>query len=221
MDLAAQDLTLAGGLDIQGKLVFPDGYQLTLAAPFIRVQGKLHMTSTKIPNGVEDVKFLLTGTDETLTKFTPHDNNAMACDGECSVGKKPIVVAGGELEIQALPENTTTWLPLYDIATDSAAETLAPDAYDSYQAPPGMDGCNNSTGVYIPDVSALMGSLGANVNYVDGRLLVQNRTSSRYILHVDLKDFRHCLSSSRTYLLTARFKLIKPGAPTLTEVRQS
>jgi len=222
MDLAAPNLTLAGGIDIQGKLVFPDGYKLALNAPFIRVQGELQMTSTKIPNGEEDVKFVLTGTNEAITKFIPAGNNVDKCDGQCTVGKKPIVVAGGKLVIQALPSNTPTWLPLYDVATDSTAETLPEEFYDSYKAPPVINGCD-SEGIYIyedfstPVGSTFVGTLGTNVTYANSRLLVHNRTSSRHMLQVDLKDIRRCLQPNRTYLLTARLKLTKPGA-TLTEV---
>jgi hypothetical protein len=226
MDLPDDTLDLTGGLDIQGKLVFPDGYKLTVNAPFVRVQGELHMTSTKIPNGQEDVKFVLTGTNEDLTKFTPTDNNAEACDGECSVGKKPIVVAGGKLVINGLPGDFPSWVPLYDIATASTAQSLPPDEYDSYQAPPTIDGCD-SEGKYIfqdfstPPASNFIPTLGSNVTYTDDScLLMDNRKSSRHILYVDLKDVRHCLQESRTYLLTARVKLTRQGA-TLTEVRQT
>jgi hypothetical protein len=228
MDLSDVTLDLTGGLDIQGKLVFPDGYKLTLKAPFIRIQGELHMTSTKIPNGQEDVKFVLTGTNENLTKFTPAGNNVEACNGQCSVGKKPIVVAGGKLVINGLPsaDDFPSWVPLHDIATASSAQSLPADEYDSYQAPPVIDGCD-SEGKYIfqdfstPAFSNFMPSLGSNVTYTDDScLLMDNRKSSRHFLYVDLKGIRHCLQESRTYLLTARVKLMRQGA-TLTEVRQT
>ena len=134
MDLSAPNLDLLGGLDIQGKLVFPDRYKLTLKAPYVRVQGELQMTSTKIPNGEPDVKIVLTGTDEELTKFIPADSNSEACaDDDCSVGKKPIVVAGGKLNIQALPTRLSTWVNLYDIATNSTAASLLPGEYGYYK----------------------------------------------------------------------------------------
>lgn len=49
--VSSPKLTLAGSLDIQGKLVFPDGYKVVLEAPYVRVQGELHMYRKKIPNG--------------------------------------------------------------------------------------------------------------------------------------------------------------------------
>lgn len=114
MDIAGQ-LSLAGGLDIQGKLVFPNGAKVTLRAPYVRVQGELHMFSNKIPNGKEDVKFIIYGVDETVTSFVPADSNRGACGGfACSAGKKPVVVAGGKLVIEALPPDFPTWVNVYD-----------------------------------------------------------------------------------------------------------
>lgn len=121
MDIAGQ-LSLAGGLDIQGKLVFPDGNKLTLRAPYVRVQGELHMFSSKIPNGQEDVKFIIYGVDETVTSFVPADSNRDVCGGfACKAGKKPIVVAGGKLVIEALPAEFPTWLNIYDVIDANVA----------------------------------------------------------------------------------------------------
>ena len=144
MDFAASPtLFLQGGLDIQGRLIFPDKYKLTLEAPYIRVQGELDMYSTKIPNGEPDVKIVLTGTDEELTKFIPADSNSEACAGDvCSVGKKPIVVAGGKLVIEALPPNFPSWVNLYDVVgenclvvTDSVSEPLGYRLSSSHYIP--------------------------------------------------------------------------------------
>lgn len=122
-------LTLEGGLDIQGKLVFPDAYkyQLTLQTPYIRVQGELHMYCTKIPTGEPDVKVVLTGTDEQVTQFLPAESNSQECGGQpCTVGKKPIVVAGGKLVIEALPSEFLTWVNLYDVVrTDSSEDRVS------------------------------------------------------------------------------------------------
>ena len=144
------------------------------------------MTSSKIPNREENIKFILTGINEQTTKFTPHESNIDKCNGECSVGKKPIVVAGGKLVIAALPPNTLTWVNLHDIATDSTADTLLPQDYNSYKPPPIIDGCDSKR-IYIhegfsgPAGSYFMPSLGTNVTYANSRLLVHNRTSSRHI----------------------------------------
>jgi G8 domain len=98
MDLAGSSLYLLGGLDVLGKLVFPDGYMLNLQATIIAVQGELVMTASKPVDGAPQVKITMIGNDDTMT-FTPIDVNANACPGTstCAAGKKAIVVAGGKV----------------------------------------------------------------------------------------------------------------------------
>ena len=98
MDLASSSLTLQGGLDVLGKLVFLDGYKLTLSSTMIAVQGELDITASKSVDGSPNVKFVMIGNDDKMT-FTPIDTNALNCNGTstCAIGKKGIVVAGGKL----------------------------------------------------------------------------------------------------------------------------
>lgn len=98
MNLGGGSLQLLDGLDIQGKLIFPNGYRLNLTSTAIVVQGELEMTSLKLVNGVPDVVFTMIGS-LTNTTFTPVDVNANACRGvsTCTMGKKAIVVAGGKI----------------------------------------------------------------------------------------------------------------------------
>ena len=63
-------LELQGGLDIIGMLVFPDGTKSTIRTPFIFVQGKLSMKSTKVVNGDPDLRVVLYGTKDVI--FNPH-----------------------------------------------------------------------------------------------------------------------------------------------------
>ena len=97
MDLAGGSLALLGGLDVNGKLVFPNKYKLKLSTTMIAVQGELQMTSSKPVNGSPDIIFTMIG-DANMT-FTPIDVNANKCKGlsTCGVGKKGIVVAGGKV----------------------------------------------------------------------------------------------------------------------------
>jgi hypothetical protein len=101
MDYTKTDqLDLLGGIDIQGRLVFPDGYQIIITTPMIVVQGELIMTSSKPINGTPDVKIIMIGQNNKQT-FTPIYNNANACNfgsATCTVGKKAIVVAGGKVK---------------------------------------------------------------------------------------------------------------------------
>lgn len=66
------------------------------------------------------------------------------------MGKKPIVVAGGKLVIEALQPDTPTWVNLYDVSTASSAKTISADKYDSFQAPPTIQGCD-AEGKYIDE----------------------------------------------------------------------
>jgi G8 domain len=99
IDHAGATLELRGGLEIIGKLVFPNKYRLNLSTTTIIVQGELQMTSSKPVNGVPDVTITMIGSNDALT-FTPIDRNSNACNGAstCTVGKKSIIVAGGKID---------------------------------------------------------------------------------------------------------------------------
>lgn len=135
MDHAGPMLTFSLGLDIQGKLVFPESYSLHVVAPMIVVQGELDIYAKEKPvDGEEQVVFTMIGEDEEQT-FTPINENANKCRGEptCVAGKKAFVVAGGVVDIQAIPERTPTWTLLQDMTSDDTivvqnAENWAPGA---------------------------------------------------------------------------------------------
>lgn len=109
-------LVLPFGLDIQGRLFFRwhqyDEDKLTIVTPFILVQGELKMRAHKNAVGsVPNVKILLTDGDSggpgAPTSFIPAGSNKFACSVDessgspdpCIVGSKPIVAAGGKLNI--------------------------------------------------------------------------------------------------------------------------
>jgi hypothetical protein len=96
MDHPGPVLTLQDGIDIQGKLVFPDNYSLMVQTTSIVVQGQLDMTSTKLVDGTSTIRIRMIG-DNKLQTFTPIGENAGACGGDCVIGKKAIVVAGGKV----------------------------------------------------------------------------------------------------------------------------
>ena len=103
----SSSLLLLGGIDIHGKLVFPDtgdsGTNISITTTMMIVQGELSMTSIAKPiNGQPNIHITLIGQDVNQT-FTPVDNNAMACSitttpMPCKIGKKAIVVAGGKIK---------------------------------------------------------------------------------------------------------------------------
>lgn len=94
-------LTLTLGMDIRGKLVFPDDYSLTLHTALIAVQGQLHIStaSTQAPvNGNPSIRIVLTGQDDQF--FVPVGENKNVCDkgALCNAGKKGLIVAGGQVD---------------------------------------------------------------------------------------------------------------------------
>jgi len=97
MDHGGETLSLLDGLEIYGKLVFPDGYKLEVETTMLSVQGELEMTALKPVDGSPQVIFTMIGDDDET--FTPIGENIEACDGErmCSTGKRGIVVAGGRV----------------------------------------------------------------------------------------------------------------------------
>ena len=119
MDVVGGTLDLLGGLDVMGKLVFPDGYQLHLTSPIIAVQGELVMTATKTVDGIPNIKLTMIG--DVSRSFTPIEINANACNGvaTCNAGKKGIIVAGGRLNIHGIPNDTPAWTKLYDVVGTS------------------------------------------------------------------------------------------------------
>ena len=92
-----QNLTLAQGLDIQGKLVFPDGFTGTMHTASLTVQGQLEMLSTGPVDGAPRIHIIMIG-DQAQT-FAPIGENAAKCGsgGSCNVSRKAITVAGGKV----------------------------------------------------------------------------------------------------------------------------
>lgn len=96
-------LTLNDGLDIHGKLVFPENYAITLYTAGIVVMGELEMQSTRAPiTSTPLIRFVMIAEDENRA-FVPIGENAAACGrlalagSSCVVGKKSITVAGGKM----------------------------------------------------------------------------------------------------------------------------
>jgi G8 domain len=115
MNHASGKLNLNGGIDIQGKLVVPDGVQIDITTSYVIVQGELTMASTKPIDGIPNIKITLVGTNDAI--FKPIDVNANACNGRetCIAGKKSIVVAGGKVTLNGVPNFAPAWTRLHDV----------------------------------------------------------------------------------------------------------
>ena len=143
MDLQDETVILDEGLDIHGKLVLDEANlssSLTLHTPKLVMQGQLDMTSTRPVNGQAAIRIVLTGTNESQS-FTPVYENAGACDSNndsedslhsswsasspCVVGKKVLVVAGGQALWQGIPSKAPTFVNLYDVVLTQSNDVTA------------------------------------------------------------------------------------------------
>eukprot|EP01063_Lacrimia_lanifica_P040461 TRINITY_DN9171_c0_g1_i1.p1 TRINITY_DN9171_c0_g1~~TRINITY_DN9171_c0_g1_i1.p1 ORF type:complete len:1511 (+),score=550.46 TRINITY_DN9171_c0_g1_i1:43-4575(+) len=135
----AGEVVLQGGLNVEGRLVFPAGRAaLTVTTPYIIVQGELvveELADATIPSPAgAELKVRLVGTDGVT--LTTHPLQAYGkCAAGCSVGKKPIAVAGGRLHINAAPEGCATWSRL------QAAEALPAPTRAAPAVPAAPAGC--------------------------------------------------------------------------------
>jgi hypothetical protein len=156
MDLFG-NVTFNDGLDIVGKLVFPDGYRVNVYSTLIVVQGVLDVRATGAVTGIPSIQFVMIG-DNLDTVFTPVDANANACGtSTCSAGKKAIVVAGGTVNrksfvfecldcrrcsihnshyiyiffgikiVHGVPPEAPTWVQLYDAFQGGGPSENQPD----------------------------------------------------------------------------------------------
>ena len=122
---SSETLLLSHGLDIQGSLKFTKRYRnapLTIETPFVRVQGTLSVRSFAKVTGNPHITFRLTDTTHAP---------APDCEPSCEAGPKSVVVAGGQLDIQAYRNTCKTWVNLHDI---TIAQQLDVEKVESFDA---------------------------------------------------------------------------------------
>jgi hypothetical protein len=225
MDLPDDSLILTFGLNVEGKLVFPDGYRITIETPYIVVQGELEMSSTRATSGEEDVKIIMiekegVGGGIGDVYFTPHPENEDECpEGGCKIGTRPIAVLGGILDIKGLPDDCPSWVKLKNVVTSSPS-------FDSSQMPsyiPPAPGCaddliatsfEGNTGISYPN--------GWYLNY-DGAYFYETEDAatpgSTYVVFQGRNDswngpqtnFNPSCVVPGTYFITAKARLTKSG----------
>lgn len=231
-------LVLPFGIDIQGTLRI-SGYTstpLTIITPFVRVQGKLIMDTSRNMVGSEPkVKILLTdsnsGGPSSSTSFVPARENSYACSERnsgtptsCVVGSKPIVVAGGELDIQGLPIGCATWVKLYDVVKIS--KLPAPNQYSTIAPQHPNIFCRINSGTPLMQQTFLPGSpyIDEWTPYFTGSVVVSGslmstgrRDDGKDGIAWDLGRLRSCIRPGLTYLFSFRVKFNAPiadGTPT-------
>ena len=225
-----KDVIIAGGLNIKGKLKFQDNQKVTIHTPFVIVQGEL---SIKVDHDVispdrESIAFNITGIDDV--KFKPTDSpNQDACalnNGECNLGRKPFIVAGGKLNIDAFPSNCSTHTPVLDTKTAD----ISPNKDDFPVFEPLPDSCPILGTDFIKydfnngSVGNWTGWWGGYVSIVDKTLKVTNRQRTDQGPYLDITSLRPalCLIPDKDYLFSVRIKFDKAGnegLPTLCSIK--
>lgn len=97
-------VTLPNGIDVVGRLIFPPSANVEIKLKALFVQGMLDMVK---PHGDNHVVISLYGEEEVT--FYPNESTGL--DG-VNIGFKPIVVAGGRLNIDAVDANCPSWTRL-------------------------------------------------------------------------------------------------------------
>lgn len=211
MDYVDSTLSLPNGLDIQGTLLFPDNYQLTIETPFVYIQGELDMRSTRPVTGSPYVKFVLLG-NKNLS-FKPHSENNDVCPfSGCQIGFKPVIVAGGKLNIHGLPVGCKTWVHLEDILVDSAPALNAPTTQPSNST------CSSS--ILLDESFSTLpitwtGGYGAfhQVTPEETFKVTMRQDSNLHSPTWDMREIRCCLIPNTNYLFSARIKLSMQHMP--------
>lgn len=185
------------GLDVEGILIVPNNTRVEIITPYVFVQGEFNVESTKLIDGVVDVRVVMVGTEDVF--FFPHERNKVEVKEELgeqgelgyNAGKKPFLVAGGRINIRGMPAwnattkqyNTTTWGRLESVER-LPAPVLEPGSYPAPSAMSADLGCD-------PDVL-----LNVEDNGPDN-----NRT-----VRLPLQ-FRDCLLKDTRYLYEYTFRL--------------
>ena len=207
-----------GGLDIQGKLLFPLNHKVNIYTPYVVVQGELEINvnhATISPDHVS-TNFILTGTQDVL--FTPTESpNQNACSGatlgKCNLGKKAFVIAGGKLNIRGMPDDDTspspcaTYTPvLKKIHKDPVVD---PKNFAKFTLLP--DTCPSSGRSFVKyDFETSYGNWtgrdGSFVNLGNGSVRMSRRLLSDRGPYLDLTAMSppYCLVPGQVYLLSAR-----------------
>lgn len=117
-----------GGLDIIGKLYIPPNWKTVIKTPYIFVQGELEIINNRLitPDNLS-TRIILTGDSDVW--FRPADSNQGVEGTPFNAGKKPLLVAGGKLNIRGWDRDDTsstlsdgasytTWSPILSKTAD-------------------------------------------------------------------------------------------------------
>lgn len=202
MDHAGPLLKFGRGLDVQGKLVLPEGYAVRIETPFVRVQGILQMRSTDEVSWNPLVKIMFTDSEPGLEKFQGASSNENVCGTQaCSPGSKSFVVAGGKLDIQGVPDAFPSWVTLLDAVATKPAPPIATS----------LSCLSDRVKVIPPSLTILLPTLGSTVSLREDSIIVTNRRSALHGVRVDLSDKIACLTANDFFVLSFEVRILRPG----------
>jgi len=215
-----ESVDFAGGLNVEGHLqILPPidrESTLSIQAPFVFVQGKLTVDTESLADRLGRIHIELVQGDGKDVILAPHAHNKMACDSAgCNVGKRPFVVAGGQVDIRGYHQSCPSWTNLMDVVKGNMVE-LDPSQYE--QAPQPEVGCSSTVVSQdfedgIQDAVNAWDGNGAPVHgiTVDHYYQVSNRTSGGQGPRVLLAN-PECLTPGAQYLFSVKIKLSGPTA---------
>lgn len=204
-----------GGLNILGQLKVPDGSDFTIKTPYVFVQGLLEMHSYGEVGETEKIKIILTGDDDV--NFTPLEDTSICPSSGCNVGSRPIVVAGGKMDVHGLPESCPSWGYSRHIST--VVEFVnATDSFVGFEQQPIFFDFTNDIGTWF-------GNLGAKAEHVDDginpHLRVYDRIASWQGPFFDIPvATRNMMSVEHSYVWSAKIKLSRPDGQPINCIAQ-
>jgi hypothetical protein len=130
------DIVLPMGLDIIGRLRIapPQDKRVKITTRAVLVQGVLSIDTPYYPlvdpttGESATVNFVMTSTGQDF-KYTPFGINSNACSGPCNAGLRPVVVAGGRLDINGLPDDCAAWKHLELVETGQVTDGQVGPSY--------------------------------------------------------------------------------------------
>mmetsp|Transcript_9179 Transcript_9179/g.27606 ORF Transcript_9179/g.27606 Transcript_9179/m.27606 type:complete len:1426 (-) Transcript_9179:247-4524(-) len=212
MSTAPAAVNAAFGINVEGRMHFPDGTETHISTPHLFVQGKLSMDLANGPIGADpDVKITMTGVSDQI--LTPNDQNAAVCPGGCNVGPKAVVVAGGELDINAIDDTCPTWS-----FVENYVDEGTPNPTSGFPVAPTLTGSCTTTLLsqnFEGGLDEWWGNLGApfalaTANGQDGNYLqVSRRTDTWQGPYRELHRSAEgaCLQPDVVYIFSAKVRL--------------
>jgi hypothetical protein len=187
------------------------------------IQLEIRTTHSTISEDNKSVVFNFIGTDDVISALNDSPNQdvcAQQPNGKCNLGSKAFVIAGGKLNIEAFPDDSScsTHTPILKKIYENHSKD--PNDFPKFEALPST--CSISGLEYISydfndgnvgDWSAgPYKSANANIAANEGALKVTSRThATNDGPAVDIASFvpNLCLVPGKTYIFTAKIKLDK------------